>query len=99
VLVALSHESGSPLAAIKGAATTLIDYRQRLPDYRIDGFLRSIDTQTVRLNDLLDDVILLAKIQTGTLRRSRHPPHCAARSNAPASNSRPISRLPFFDRR
>ena len=43
LLAALSHELGSPLAAIKGAATTLIDYRQRLPDERIDGFLHSID--------------------------------------------------------
>ena len=68
VLAALSHELGSPLAAIKGAATTLLDYRQRLPDERIDGFLHSIDTQTDRLNDLLDDLVLLAKIKSGTLR-------------------------------
>jgi two-component system, OmpR family, sensor histidine kinase KdpD len=73
VLAALSHELGSPLAAIKGAATTLIDYRQRLPDERIDGFLHSIDSQTDRLNDLLDDLILLAKIQTGILRLQSEP--------------------------
>jgi len=73
VLAALSHELGSPLAAIKSAATTLIDYRQRLPDERIDGFLHSIDSQTDRLNDLLDDLILLAKIQTGTLRLHSEP--------------------------
>jgi two-component system sensor histidine kinase KdpD len=73
VLAALSHELGSPLAAIKGAATTLLDYRQRLPDERIDGFLHSIDAQTDRLNDLLDDLILLAKIQTGTLRLHSEP--------------------------
>ena len=63
LLAALSHELGSPLAAIKGAATTLIDYRQRLSDERIDGFLHSIDVQTDRLNDLLDDLVLLARIQ------------------------------------
>ena len=73
VLAALSHELGSPLAAIKGAATTLIDYRQRLPDERIDGFLHSIDTQTDRLNDLLDDVILLARIQAGAVRLQPEP--------------------------
>ena len=73
LLSVLSHELGSPLAAIKGAATTLIDYRQRLPDERIDGFLHSIDVQTDRLNDLLDDLILLAKIQTGTLRLQPAP--------------------------
>jgi two-component system sensor histidine kinase KdpD len=73
LLVALSHELGSPLAAIKGAATTLIDYRHRLPDERIDGFLHSIDSQTDRLNDLLDDLTLLAKIQAGTLRLQPEP--------------------------
>ena len=73
LLAALSHELGSPLAAIKGAATTLLDYRQRLPDERIDGFLNSIDSQTDRLNDLLDDLILLAKIQAGTLRLRPEP--------------------------
>ena len=73
LLAALSHELGSPLAAIKGAATTLIDYRQRLPDERIEGFLHSIDFQTDRLNDLLDDLILLAKIQAGTLRLRPEP--------------------------
>jgi hypothetical protein len=42
LLAALSHELGSPLAAIKGAATTLIDYRQRLPAerYFLQGFHR-----------------------------------------------------------
>jgi two-component system, OmpR family, sensor histidine kinase KdpD len=73
VLAAVSHELGSPLAAIKGAATTLIDYRQRLPDERIEGFLHSIDVQTDRLNDLLDDLVLLAKIQAGTLRLQPEP--------------------------
>ena len=73
LLTALSHELGSPLAAIKGAATTLIDYRQRLPDERIDAFLHSIDVQTDRLNDLLDDLVLLAKIQAGTLRLQPEP--------------------------
>jgi len=56
VLAALSHELGSPLAAIKGAATTLIDYCKRLPDDRIAGFLHSIDQQTDQLNALLDDL-------------------------------------------
>ncbi len=73
LLAALSHELGSPLAAIKGAATTLLDYRQRLPDERIVGFLRSIDTQTDRLSDLLDDLVLLAKIQTGSLHLRPEP--------------------------
>ena len=73
MLTALSHELGSPLAAIKGAATTLLDYRQRLPDERIAGFLRSIDAQTDCLNDLLEDVVLLAKIQADTLRLQSEP--------------------------
>ncbi len=73
LLAALSHELGSPLAAIKGAATTLIDYRQRLPDDRIEAFLHSIDAQTDRLNGLLDDLVLMAKVQVGTLRLQPEP--------------------------
>ena len=73
LLAALSHELGSPLAAIKGATTTLIDYRQRLPDDRIAGFLHSIDQQTDQLNALLDDLVLLAKIEAGTLRLQLEP--------------------------
>ena len=73
LLAALSHELGSPLAAIKGAATTLIDYRQRLPDDRIAGFLHSIDQQTDHLNALLDDLVLMAKVEAGTLRLQPEP--------------------------
>jgi len=73
LLAALSHELGSPLAAIKGAATTLIDYRRRLPDDRIEGFLRSIDQQTDQLNALLDDLVLMAKIEAGALRLQPEP--------------------------
>jgi hypothetical protein len=48
--------------------TTMIDYRQRLPDDRLTGFLHSIDQQTDQLNALLVDQVLLAKIEAGTLR-------------------------------
>lgn len=67
LLAALSHELGSPLAAIKGAATTLLDYRQRLPDERVEGFLRSIDAQTDRLSVLHEDFVRLAQIAAGLL--------------------------------
>lgn len=73
ILAALSHELGSPLAAIKGAATTLIDYRDRLPDDSIEGFLHSIDSQTDQLNDLLDDLVLMAKMQAGTVHLHPEP--------------------------
>ena len=43
LVTVLSHELGSPLAAIKDAATTWSDYRQRLPDKQVEGFLQSID--------------------------------------------------------
>jgi len=73
LLTALSHELSSPLAAIKASATTLIDYRQRLLDDRIAGFLHSSDQQTDHLNALLDDLVLLAKIEAGTLRLQPEP--------------------------
>ena len=51
----------------------MIDYRQRLPDDRVAGFLHSIDAQTDRLNGLLDDLVLMAKIQAGALRLQLEP--------------------------
>lgn len=51
----------------------MIDYRQRLPDDRIAGFLHSIDQQTDHLNALLDDVVLIAKVEAETLRLQPEP--------------------------
>ena len=73
LLAALSHEFGSSLAAIKGAATTLLDYRQCLPDERIASFLQMIDTQTDDLTSLLDDLVLFARLQASTLHLQLEP--------------------------
>ena len=45
----------------------MIDYRQRLPDEQVEGFLQSIDRQTERLNTLHEDLVWLAQIETGML--------------------------------
>ncbi|HEY4723928.1 MAG TPA: histidine kinase dimerization/phospho-acceptor domain-containing protein [Anaerolineae bacterium] len=64
---ALSHELRAPLASIKGAATTLSDYRLRLSSDQIDGFLTSIDAESDRLTDMLNSLVELARIQLGLL--------------------------------
>ena len=64
---ALSHELRTPLASIKGAATTLSDYRSRLSPDQIDGFLTSIDAESDRLTGMLNSLVELARIQLGLL--------------------------------
>ncbi len=73
LLAVLSHELGSPLAAIRGAATTLIDYRQQLPDEQVEEFLQSIDRQTERLNILHEDLVRLAQSAAGLLHPRAEP--------------------------
>ena len=73
LLAVLSHELGSPLAAIRGAATTLIDYRHQSPDEEVDGFLQAIDRQAARLNTLHEDLVRLAQIAAGLLHPRAEP--------------------------
>ena len=73
LLAVLSHELGSPLAAIRGAATTLIDYRHQSPDEEVEGFLKAIDRQAERLNTLHEDLVRLAQSAAGLLHPRAEP--------------------------
>ena len=73
LVAVLSHELGSPLAAIRGAATTLIDYRHQSSDEEVEGFLQAIDRQAARLNTLHEDLVRLAQIAAGLLHPNAEP--------------------------
>lgn len=66
-LSTIAHELRAPLATIKGAATTVIEYPQ-LSRERVVGFLESIDAEADRLTDMLDFLIDLSRFQLGALK-------------------------------
>ena len=60
----VSHELRTPLTSIKGAAEILIQYRDEDPDSQME-FLSIIDNESDRLTRLINDVLDLARIESG----------------------------------
>ena len=63
----LSHELRSPLAAIKGYTNTLLRHEQRIPPEERREFLQEIDDASNHLASLIDHLIELSQLETGTL--------------------------------
>ena len=63
----IGHELRSPLAAIKGSATTLLQSESSLDPAEMVQFFRIIDEQSDYMRDLLSDLIDVVRIETGTL--------------------------------
>ena len=66
----VSHELRTPLSLIKGAAETLLDGAKTDPA-ALDRMLQIIDRHADRLTLLIDDLLLLAKLDSG--RMELHP--------------------------
>jgi len=62
----VSHELRTPLSLIKGAAETLLDGTKSDPA-ALDRLLQIIDRHADRLTLLIDDLLLLAKLDSGRL--------------------------------
>ncbi|HCW08218.1 MAG TPA: hypothetical protein DGG95_12730 [Cytophagales bacterium] len=60
-----SHEFRTPLSTISLAAGFIKKFHQKLTSFEIKKRLDSIDTQVVRMNDLLQDVLTVSKIDSG----------------------------------
>lgn len=58
-----SHEFRTPLASILALTETLSAYRKRLSEAQIDQRLEKIGQQVAYLKDIMDDVLLLARMQ------------------------------------
>ncbi|CAG0926931.1 two-component system, OmpR family, sensor histidine kinase KdpD [Thermoflexales bacterium] len=72
-LAMISHELRTPLTSIKGFATTLLaDDVQWLPANQRD-FLRTIDEETDKLGDLIEQLLDLSRLKAGTLRIAPKP--------------------------
>jgi signal transduction histidine kinase len=65
LLGTVSHELRSPLAAIKGYASTLLRHEGRLPRAERHEFLAAIDEATVRLETIINRLLEISELETG----------------------------------
>ena len=73
LLANVSHELRTPLAAIKGFASSLLQ-----PDVSFDqptwhGFLQTIDKEADRLNRLIEELLVMSRLETGALTVKKQP--------------------------
>jgi two-component system sensor histidine kinase KdpD len=76
LLSSVSHDLRTPLAAITGAASTLLQDGSRLDDATRRGLLDSVHEEAERLNRLVQNLLEMTRLESGavTLRRELHPP-------------------------
>jgi PAS domain S-box-containing protein len=67
LLSTVSHELRTPLSIIKGYATLLLDYDERLVNEEKHEYLESIDRATNRLTELVDHILDMSRLESGLL--------------------------------
>ena len=66
-LAMVSHELSTPLAAVKGSVTTLLETASELDPAEMAQFFRIIRDQSDQMRYLISDLLDVARIETGTL--------------------------------
>ena len=69
----VSHELRTPLSAIKGSTATMLGTPQSLGPTETRQFLRIIDEQADRMRHLINDLVDMTQIETGTLSLALEP--------------------------
>ncbi len=64
----VSHELRTPLTSIAGFADTLVESWHELPDDEVDEFLNIINRQAIYLGDLVEDVLVIPRLEADRLR-------------------------------
>jgi signal transduction histidine kinase len=64
----VSHELRTPLTSIAGFADTLLESWRDLPPDEVDEFLAIISRQSVYLGDLVEDVLVIPRLEADRLR-------------------------------
>lgn len=64
----VSHELRTPLTSIAGFAETLVDSWQDLPPEEVDEFLSIINRQAMYLGDLVEDVLVIPRLEANRLK-------------------------------
>ena len=62
----VSHELRTPLSIIKGCIETLVDGHRTMPIEDRERFLQTIERHTERLNSLLEDLLVLSRLESAT---------------------------------
>ncbi|HEX9235423.1 MAG TPA: histidine kinase dimerization/phospho-acceptor domain-containing protein, partial [Actinomycetota bacterium] len=89
-----SHELRTPLTAIHGYVTTLARRFDQLPPEEVQRFLETISRQSERMARLVEDLLLVSRIEAGTIRINALPAYLGAvledtvESLGPAERSR-----------
>ncbi len=71
LLATISHELRSPLASIKGYAATLLRHEQRISLEERHEFLLAINESSDRLAVLIDRLLEMSQLETGTITLER----------------------------
>jgi len=64
----VSHELRTPLTSIAGFAHTLLESWEDLPDEEVTEFLTIINRQSIYLGDLVEDVLVIPRLEADRLR-------------------------------
>jgi signal transduction histidine kinase len=73
LLATVSHELRSPLASIKGYAATLLRHERRISREERHEFLIAIATASDRLERIIDRLLEMSQLETGTMSIERSP--------------------------
>jgi len=73
LLSTVSHELRTPLGSIKGYATTLLTYGNKLRKQEQREFLEIIDSEADRLRELIENLLDMSRLEAGVLRIDREP--------------------------
>ena len=76
-----SHELRTPLSMIKGYIETLVDGHQTMASEERDRFLKTIQRHSERLNDIIQDLLTLSRLESTT----------------PGVNFEPVELAPLLD--
>src|SRR5690606_17262890 len=64
----VSHELRTPLTSIAGFAETLVESWRDLPEEEVDELLTIINKQAIYLGDLVEDVLVIPRLEANRLR-------------------------------
>jgi len=73
LLANISHELRTPLSSIKGFATVLLDYEDKLERHERREYLETIDKNTDRLVELIEQLLDMSRLGAGMLSIKKAP--------------------------